>query len=118
VAELEHLNINVSDIERWVTLLQRVFGWELRWTGEGKDGQRSAHLGSRFGYLALTETPGAAGAGAVLNHIGVVVDELSAAEERVRQLGYEPYSFLGYAPGRRFYFRAPDGIEIEVVSYA
>lgn len=118
MAELEHLNINVTDLEKWIVLLERMFDWELRWKGEGKDGRRSAHVGSRSHYLALTETPVAERTAAVLNHIGVVVGDLSAAEDRVRQLGYEPYSFLDYAPGRRFYFHAPDGIEIEVVSYA
>lgn len=53
-----------------------------------------------------------------LNHIGVAVDDLDAAEERVKAAGLTPTSHADYEPGRRFYFRDEDGIEYEVVSYS
>jgi hypothetical protein len=52
-----------------------------------------------------------------LNHLGVVVDDLDAAERRVRELGYAPRSHADYEPGRRFYFDGPEKIEVEVVAY-
>ncbi len=52
-----------------------------------------------------------------LNHIGVVVDDLKAAEARVVAEGFEPHSHADYEPGHRFYFDDADGIEFEVVSY-
>ena len=52
-----------------------------------------------------------------LNHIGVVVDDLNAVEARVVKAGYTPRSHADYEPGKRFYFDADDGIEVEVVSY-
>ena len=52
-----------------------------------------------------------------LNHIGIVVDDLDAVEARVKAQGYEPVNHADYEPGRRFYFREQNGIEIEVVGY-
>lgn len=53
-----------------------------------------------------------------LNHIGVVVEDIEKAEEKVKALGYRPHSHADYEPGRRFYFHDADGVEFEVVSYA
>lgn len=53
-----------------------------------------------------------------MNHLGVVVDNLGAAEEVVLAAGLEPFNHADYEPGRRFYFFDWDGIEFEVVSYA
>ena len=53
-----------------------------------------------------------------LNHIGVVVDDLDAVEAKVIAMGLTPKSHADYEPGRRFYFDDPDGVEIEVISYA
>jgi hypothetical protein len=47
-----------------------------------------------------------------------VVNDLDAVETRVKARGYEPVNHADYEPGRRFYFREENGIEIEVVSYA
>jgi glyoxylase I family protein len=52
-----------------------------------------------------------------LNHIGVVVDDLTEIEKRVKAEGFEPHSHADYEPGKRFYFDGPEGVEIEVVSY-
>ncbi|MEZ5167952.1 MAG: hypothetical protein R2695_16250 [Acidimicrobiales bacterium] len=46
-----------------------------------------------------------------------MVDDLDPIAERVRAEGIEPYNFMTYEPGRRFYFSDHDGIEYEVVSY-
>lgn len=52
-----------------------------------------------------------------MNHVGIVVDDLDAAEARVIAAGLEPFSHANYAPGRRFYFFDDNGIRFEVVSY-
>ena len=52
-----------------------------------------------------------------LNHVGLVVDDLDAAEAVVIAAGLEPFSHADYEPGRRFYFFDWDGIEFELVSY-
>ena len=52
-----------------------------------------------------------------MNHLGVVVSDLDATEEKVKALGLETHSHADYEPGRRFYFNDHDGTEWEVVSY-
>jgi hypothetical protein len=54
---------------------------------------------------------------APLNHVGLVVDDLDAAERIVIEAGLEPFNHMDYEPGRRFYFFDWDGIEFEMVSY-
>ena len=49
--------------------------------------------------------------GRPLNHVGLLVDDLDAAEEVVRAHGFEPWGHDDYEPGRRFYFFDWDGIE-------
>lgn len=118
---LEHVNVTVSDPDRVAALLQDLFGWRIRWQGAAIAGGRSLHVGGDDCYLALYRP--ATGArtsfaeGGPLNHIGVEVDDLDATEARVIAAGLEPYWHADYAPGRRFYFHDPEGIEYEVVSY-
>jgi catechol 2,3-dioxygenase-like lactoylglutathione lyase family enzyme len=124
-AGLEHVNITVSDPDRTAALLSRLFGWRVRWTGASKSGGRSVHVGAEQWYVALygppaldadARDPGRLVGG--LNHVGVLVDDLDAAEARVIAEGLAPFNHGDYEPGRRFYFLDPDGIEFEVVSYA
>jgi catechol 2,3-dioxygenase-like lactoylglutathione lyase family enzyme len=121
-AYLEHANITVSDIERSAALLERLLGWHIRWRGPSQFGGETIHVGSDADYIALY-TRGAPVAdrfakGVPLNHIGLVVPDLDAAEAVVRAAGLEPFSHADYEPGRRFYFFDWDGIEFELVSYA
>ncbi|HUE79577.1 MAG TPA: VOC family protein [Sphingomicrobium sp.] len=120
---IEHVNVTVSDAERTAELMQRIFGWEVRWSGPAMNGGRTIHVGSREHYIALyAPADGSNGEekfskGQPLNHIGVEVDDLDAVEQRVLAAELTPYSHGDYEPGRRFYFFDPDGIEYEVVSY-
>lgn len=121
---LEHANVTVSDPDAVAALMCALFGWQVRWSGDGMDGAgHTVHVGTEDSYLALYSEGGSTAAGNTyrtpggLNHIGVVVDDLAAAEERVVAAGYTPGPHHDYAPGRRFYFRGPDDIEIEVVAY-
>lgn len=122
---LEHVNVTVSDARATADRLCALFGWHIRWEGASKGSGHTVHVGNDTDYVAVYTAPGKQEAGPVsyhqtggLNHIGVVVDDLDAAEARVKALGYEPHSHADYEPGRRFYFHDPDGIEFEVVSYA
>jgi len=121
---LEHVNITVSDRDRTVKMLCDLFNWEVRWQGCSALGGYTAHVGTQNSYLAVymhadhADYPGKANkAKEVLNHIGVVVDDLDAIEQKVIALGFEPFSHGDYEPGRRFYFFDYDNIEYEVVSY-
>jgi catechol 2,3-dioxygenase-like lactoylglutathione lyase family enzyme len=124
-ASFEHVNVTVDDPDRIADLLVSLFGWRRRWAGPSMNGGRTVHVGTEGAYVALY-APGETEAAAVgsyrqrggLNHIGVVVHDLDAADQAVRAAGYETFSHQVYEPGRRFYFRDRDDIEFEVVSYA
>ncbi|MEQ1541552.1 MAG: VOC family protein [Novosphingobium sp.] len=118
---LEHANITVSDPDRSSSLLQALCGWHERWRGPSRLGGWTIHVGNERDYLAVY-TSGSPVAqrfakGVPLNHIGLVVDDLEAAEGVVAAAGLTPFNQMNYEPGRRFYFFDWDGIEFEVVSY-
>ncbi len=52
-----------------------------------------------------------------LDHVGLVVGDLDAAERAVRAAGFVPHGRADYEPGRRFHFDGDDGGECERVSY-
>ena len=117
---LEHINITVSDIERSAALLRDLMGWHDRWRGPSQMGGETIHVGGEADYIAVY-TKGAPvdrfAKGTPLNHVGLVVDDLDAAEAVVKAAGLEPFNHADYEPGRRFYFFDWDGIEFEMVSY-
>jgi len=123
-AVLEHVNITVSDAKATAELLCTLFDWQVRWTGDAIDGGVSYHVGGAGSYVAVYSKGGREQLGdsysapGGLNHIGIVVGDLDATESRVKDAGFEPHSHASYEPGKRFYFHAHDGIEIEVISYA
>lgn len=123
-ATLEHTNLTVSDPDATAAWMGDVFGWQVRWSGPAKDDGYTVHVGGEGDYLALyrPQTPpqtGASSYGVIggLNHLGVVVDDLDAAEARVKAAGFAPRNHADYEPGRRFYFYDADGIEFELVQY-
>ncbi len=125
IAALEHINLTVADADQTAQRLCRIFGWSVRWAGQGIHGSRSVHIGGDKSYLAVySQTAPGPGirtnyvSANQINHIGITVDDLEAAERRIIQAGYKPYSHADYEPGRRFYFRDEDGVEYEVISYA
>src|SRR5687768_18529672 len=119
---LEHVNISVSDPGRTADLLSNLAGWRRRWEGASMNGGQTIHCGSEHAYVSLYTNPGVSGSfakGAPMNHIGVAVDDLDAAEAVVVAAGLVPFSHGQYEPGpRSFYFFDWDHIEWEVVSYA
>ncbi len=121
---IEHVNISVSDNRASAALFQQIFGWYIRWQGAARDNGHSIHVGDDRYYLALHTPPADTTSGAPfakgvpLNHIGFVVDDLDALEQRVRAAGLTPFGHEAYDPGRRFYAFDGDGIEFEFISYA
>lgn len=121
---LEHANLTVSDPDATAAWLCDLFDWKIRWRGDAINGGLSVHVGGKDSYLALYnpreslaeahssyETIGG------LNHVGVVVDDLDAAERKVKALDFETHSHANYEPGRRFYFHDRDGVEFEIIEY-
>lgn len=124
MARLEHVNFTVTDPDATAQVLCALFDWHLRWAGDAKNGGRSVHVGESETYLALysPKRPLQTAADSYLslggmNHIGLVVKDLDATEQRVIAAGFTPHNHADYEPGRRFYFHDGNGVEIEVVSY-
>ncbi len=120
VATLEHVNLTVSSPARLAALLNDLCGWHIRWEGPSMNAGHTIHVGSDNAYLALYTNDQAAGGyskGQPLNHVGLQVGDLAAAEKIINDAGLKPFGHDDYEPGRRFYFFDWDGIEFEVVSY-
>ncbi|TNE45250.1 MAG: VOC family protein [Sphingomonadales bacterium] len=117
---IEHVNITVTDIERSSALLQELLGWHERWRGAAMMGGETIHVGTEDRYIALYTNPAAKGGyskGVPLNHVGLLVDDLDAAEAVVTKHGLKSWGHDDYEPGKRFYFYDWDGIEFELVNY-
>ena len=121
---LEHVNITVTDPEKTARILCDLFDWKIRWHGDAINGGITYHVGTDEDYLAVYSSgrqeeykgePYDLLGG--LNHVGVVVEDIDAMEQRVIAAGFEPHNHADYEPGKRFYFHDGDGIEFEVVSY-
>lgn len=121
IATLEHVNISVTDGERTARLIEQLTGWRRRWEGPSLDNGRSIHLGTDAAYVAIHSSPrieGSFSKSMPMNHIGIAVDDLAAAEAVVTAAGLAPFNHGTYDPGpSSFYFSDWDGIEWEIVSY-
>ncbi|MGB3316238.1 MAG: VOC family protein [Albidovulum sp.] len=124
-ARIEHVNITISDPAATAAVLGTLFGWTIRWQGPAMDQGHTIHVGTDENYLALYRPRRSPDGDAVryckrgaLNQIGLVVDDLDAAETQDRAAGYTPHNHADYEPGRRFYFDGDDGVEYEIGSYA
>ena len=120
--QIEHANLTVSNPERSSSFLQKLCGWHERWRGAGQLGGWTIHVGNDTSYVALYSRGDGGGdrhysKGQPLNHVGLVVDDLAAAEAVVIKAGLKPFGHDDYEPGRRFYFFDWDGIEFEMVDY-
>lgn len=120
-ARIEHVNLTVSDLDRSIGLFETLCGWHVRARDVHSVRGEFAHVGASDTYLALWsdgEDYSGQQKGKPLNHVGIEVDDLDAAERVVRDTGLKTFSHGQYDPGpRSFYFFDWDGIEFEVVSY-
>ena len=123
-AMLEHTNLTVSDPDATAAWMCDLFDWHVRWSGASLENGRTIHVGTDTHYLALY-TPKSAAKPTIdnyqtiggLNHIAVVVDDITATERDVVKAGFTPKNHADYEPGHRFYFHDHDNIEYEVVQY-
>ncbi len=121
-ARIEHVNLTVSDLDRSIGFFEKLCGWKVRIRDQHGVRGEFAHVGADDTYLALWADGGDYSGqqkGKPLNHVGIAVDDLDAAERVVLDAGLETFSHGKYEPGpRTFYFFDWDGIEFEVVSYS
>lgn len=124
-ARIEHVNLSVSDPDKTAEKLCKLFDWSVRWSGAAMDDGYTVHVGSENSYFALYS----AGNMDVnkqlshrtlnnLNHIGVVVNDLTSYADKARKLGFEPFNFSDYGPCKSFYLKDEFDLEIEIISYA
>ncbi len=121
---IEHVNLTVLNARRAADFYEKLFDWHTRWEGPAIGGGYSIHVGDDTSYLALYQASGPerdawkqTTGQAMLNHVGIVVDDLDLLEKRLLAQGIETFNHADYEPGKRFYFNDPDGIEIEIVAY-
>ena len=121
-ARIEHVNLTVSDLDRSIALFEKLCGWKVRIRDQHGVRGEFAHVGADDTYLALWADGGDYSGqqkGKPMNHVGIEVNDLDAAERAVLDTGLKTFSHGQYDPGpRSFYFFDWDGIEFEVVSYA
>ena len=103
---INHVAIEVGDVEQALAFYGRIFTFTLRGRGEG-----SAFIDMGDQFLAMTETA-AAPRSCEHRHFGIVVDDRSA----VRQLAEAAGATI--LPGPFLDFLDPWGNRIEVVEYA
>ncbi len=128
IGTIEHANLTVTNPERSAQLFKELCGWEERWRGHSKLGGDTVHVGQPGNgatYVALytnadvrADSERRYAKGQPLNHIGLLVDDLKAAEAAVNAAGLTPFGHDDYDPGKRFYFFDWDGIEFEVITYS
>ena len=119
-----HVGLTVADLDRSVDFYAQVFGWAVK--GRGGEGARAfAFLGDDE-RLVLTLWQQGAGAYAAdrpgLHHLAFQVDtieEVAAAEARVRDLGARLHhdGIVPHGEGQSsggIFFEDPDGIRLEV----
>ncbi|MGB0906042.1 MAG: VOC family protein [Maricaulaceae bacterium] len=118
-ANIEHINVSVSNAQHTAVELCKIFDWHIRWSGKNYQDRDVFHIGTKASYIAIVaKPPDNERSTSELNHIGIVVDDLEAIENRVLAAGYKTHSHGDYEPGRRFYYHDHNGIEYEIVSYA
>ena len=101
---INHVALEVSDLERSLEFYGRLF--ELRLRGRSA-GAAFVDLGDQF--LALMR--GRTGPPDAARHFGLVVDDKEAARQALTAAGAD------VLPGRRLDFLDPDGNRVEVVQY-
>jgi lactoylglutathione lyase len=102
---INHVALEVGDVEEALRFYGQVFDFELR----GRvPGMAFVDMGDQFLALAETGEPGRDGE----RHFGLVIDDLDAARRRLEAAGAE------LVPGRGLDFRDPWGNRIELVQYS
>ncbi len=102
---LNHVALEVGDVDEAVEFYSRIFEVELRGRVRG---MAFLDMGDQFLALSQTEQPGA-GRDA---HLGLVVDDRARVRHALQDAGVE------LEPSRGLHFRDPWGNLIEVVQYS
>ncbi len=102
---INHVALEVGDVDEAVAFYERIFEVELRGRVHG---MAFLDMGDQFLALSQSEAPGA-GPGA---HFGLVVEDRARVRRALQDAGVE------IEPGRGLHFRDPWGNLVEVVQYS
>ncbi|WP_020406779.1 VOC family protein [Hahella ganghwensis] len=122
---LEHANITVENAEKTMDFLKTAFpDFALRGEGELQNQSgRWFHFGNDNFYFALQQCDehlshvGTRYLNDGINHVGMVVEDVSGVRSRLEERGYSGYETDRHPFRRRIYFYDPNGIEWEFVQY-
>lgn len=122
---LEHLNLDVNNIEKTLTFYRAAFPhWKIR-DGAERDTEHNkwVHFGDDWQFLTFNENvsakkPSKHGTHLGVGHMGYVVTALDALVERLNNAGFDGHHYGASNPYRKnMYFYDPDGLEVEFVEY-
>ena len=102
---INHVALEVGDVDEAVAFYERIFEVELRGRVHG---MAFLDMGDQFLALSATDAP-SAGPGA---HFGLVVEDRARVRRALQDAGIE------IEPGRGLHFRDPWGNLVEVVQYS
>ena len=126
IAQLEHVNLCVSDIDGVIKFLQIALpDFIIRHDETDTDGNRWVHIGNDKTYIALNNstqkvlsgwTPYSGKPG--VNHLGYIVDSVEQVRTRLLAAGYNESTVENIHPFRkRLYFYDSEGRDWEFVEY-
>jgi catechol 2,3-dioxygenase-like lactoylglutathione lyase family enzyme len=115
---LDHVSLNVSDRERSIAWYRDVLGLEqLNQPTADDEPVFLGQPGLQFGlFQAQLQSPAREPESSGLRHVAVVVDDLDAAQERLRSNGVE-FNYEDHGNALSVYFRDPDGHVLELTTY-
>lgn len=115
---LDHVSLNVTDRARSIAWYRDVLGVQQLNQPNGDD--EPVFLGEpglQFGlFQAQRESPSREPESSGLRHIALVVDDLSAAQQRLRELGV-PFNYEDHGNALSVYLRDPDDHVLELTTY-
>ncbi|WP_299492318.1 VOC family protein [Acaryochloris sp. IP29b_bin.137] len=127
MSTLEHVNITVPDIDEAIKFLKTVaLDFQVRIDKKPPESIRWAHIGNNDYYFALqephldsvAEEPKQTYKNYGVNHIGIVVEDLSVVEDRLVEAGYKRGISTPIEKYRkRLYFYDSFGFEWELIEY-
>jgi lactoylglutathione lyase len=115
---LDHVSLNVSDRARSVAWYRDVLGLpQLNQPTEDDEPVFLGHPGLQFGlFQAQRQSPPREPESSGLRHIAIVVDDLDAAQERLRSHRVE-FRYEDHGNALSVYFDDPDGHVLEITTY-
>ena len=117
--KLDHLNLNVINLDKSQKFYEDVFGLELKEEGVSSLGNAYRILGKPDSlYLCLYENLEKPQEGpSYLNHLGVNVSNFDEVKDKLIESGIKINyggSYVEYDLSRSLYIEDPNGIEIEI----